>query len=434
MHRHVIFSLFAAIAIVSCVSAAKASQYNVSSLDGHTVVGINVTTGLVDHVYASNGSTDALIDVELDARTVLEGCAVVPGTLSFVVQGGSVTALRTLSCAPATSESSFQIKLTEYYIPRNTSVQWKATVLVVSGMHKVLWVPVSCRWCNSRGCTAPDCQASRCQPCIPSNTSAAGNCCGYMECVYDKVFKEFICLPNEPWICEPGSPLLSPAPVSKPSSDIPGYTGTISLPIVTELSWTSEVMPSQYWTARGKGSVNNGAPSQPISSGTWSNPLRFQAIPASPTAYRFGASPQSDVTVDAISLPLVCHAFESGVGLSFALDPNDSMLDVFFNVSSNGTAIERRYLRQTGGSDPVAFSGYFTSHGADWRPGWAHFSTCIWAFPYSCRHNIVWCCCVFSTGIFRKRVRPVFRPVRCQPHQVSDRFVVLYRPLRNMPT
>lgn len=147
MNHHIQRSIVTALVLIACVSADKPAQYNVSSVDGHTVVGINATTGLVDHLYASNGSGGPLIDIEIDARTILEGCDEVPGSLSYVVQGKSVTALRTVSCATSAAGSPFQVKLTEYYVPRNTSVQWKATLLILSGVRLDFlfpWVSVFC--------------------------------------------------------------------------------------------------------------------------------------------------------------------------------------------------------------------------------------------------------------------------------------------------
>ena len=47
-----------------------------------------------------------------------------------------------------------------------------------------------------------DCQNDLCHVCVPSDMSLAGNCCDRTNtCVFDLVFKEFICIPNYPWIC-----------------------------------------------------------------------------------------------------------------------------------------------------------------------------------------------------------------------------------------
>ncbi|GMI19675.1 hypothetical protein TrCOL_g1003 [Triparma columacea] len=63
---------------------------------------------------------------------------------------------------------------------------------------------------------ASSCQSNLCHICTPTKDSSGrpiagpGNCCinpdGNAEiCQWDRVFKEFICLPDYPWICSPDS-------------------------------------------------------------------------------------------------------------------------------------------------------------------------------------------------------------------------------------
>ena len=48
----------------------------------------------------------------------------------------------------------------------------------------------------------PACQANLCHLCVPDERGGAGTCCDETNsCVYDKVFKEYICLPDYEWIC-----------------------------------------------------------------------------------------------------------------------------------------------------------------------------------------------------------------------------------------
>ena len=197
-----------------------------------------------------------------------------------------------------------------------------------------------------------------------------------MTCQYDKVFREFLCLPPEPWICA-GGPAPSHAidtqncAASDGLSELAGYAGTLSTPPVTSLQWSGATVGKSYWTAWGKGSVTSngsaGTDEDPVTVGAWTNPFTFDALSDESIVHRLGAALTNDV--DVMSIPIATVATSDGIAVTLALNPSDLLGETFLNVTSSSVLFSRDYQRLTAGNDALVVSAHIVAHAVDWRPG-----------------------------------------------------------------
>ena len=178
----------AAVALTLVLASASASQaplavYSVGAFDSSVVIGIDATTGVVVNVSVAHVGADSAgqyTSFAANGFTALDGCTVVPGSVSVDPMGDTVVVQRTVNCPSGVPAQPYNVTVSETFQSAAASVQWNVSADVV---------------------VAPQCVASRCQQCVPSSPKPGhrGSCCGDMSCDWDVVFRKYICLPPVPW-------------------------------------------------------------------------------------------------------------------------------------------------------------------------------------------------------------------------------------------
>ena len=126
---------------------------------------------------------------------------------------------------------------------------------------------------------------------------------------------------------------------------------------------------SSVWLPWNKGCVQNNGKGYGMcdsAAGPWRDPFTPERLAHG--YYRYGTSGHG--TNDSFALPLVTLLdAKRDVGLSLALSPADSILELTLNTSTTGALFTRELLRLGGGNNKsVSFAAHIFSHAGCWRP------------------------------------------------------------------
>lgn len=142
--QHLAFRVLICCGFAYARAAVIAPQFNVTSLDGRLTIELDSSTGLINRIYTRSSNTSSYVASDAAGGSVLQGCAIVPGSLAIVPSAQNLGVQRSLFCADGEggTNNSFIVDITDTFTPMAASVQWTTSYLVDEGVPVRSGVPV----------------------------------------------------------------------------------------------------------------------------------------------------------------------------------------------------------------------------------------------------------------------------------------------------